>query len=85
MLTQRGGLPVTLFEQRTELSPTRRCTVSGVPSGSGSLSVVVVMVMVMFLPMMTLAIEITATMVVTMVRVVVITTAEQQGGRKGHA
>ncbi|WP_256200184.1 hypothetical protein [Verrucomicrobium spinosum] len=43
------------------------------------------MVMVMFLPMMTLAIEITATMVVTMVRVVVITTAEQQGGRKGHA
>lgn len=88
MLTQPDGVPATLFWQRTKLSSTRRCEERRVPSRSGGLSVAVVMVMVVmvtFLRMMTLAIEVTAPMVVTVVRVVVITTAEQHGGRKGHA
>jgi hypothetical protein len=85
MLTQPDGVPATLFWQRTKLSSARRCEERRVPSRSGGLSVAVVMVMVIFLRMMTLAIEVATPMVVTVVRVVVITTAEQNSGRKGHA
>jgi|UPI0006784D78 hypothetical protein len=85
MLTQPDGVPATLFWQRTKLSSARRCEERRGPSRSGGLSVAVVMVMVIFLRMMTLAIEVATPMVVTVVRVVVITTAEQNSGRKGHA